>query len=68
MIIDDSSNELVDIRSISVNKNLPKNERIYDYIKQIKNPYRFKCGDIVITAKYSKTGPTIDECLHSIMN
>ena len=33
---------LVDINDISVNKHLPKPERIKEYIRQIKNPYCFK--------------------------
>lgn len=31
---------LVDINDISVDKDLPKSERIKEYIRQIKNPYR----------------------------
>ena len=33
---------LVDINDRSVNKDLPKPERIKEYIRQIKNPYCFK--------------------------
>ena len=39
------TDELVDIREVSVDKNLPKEERIAAFIRQIKNPYRFRCGD-----------------------
>ena len=38
------TDELVDIREVSVDKNLPKEERIVAFIRQIKNPYRFRCG------------------------
>ena len=38
------TDELVDIRKVSVDKNLPKEERIAAFIRQIKNPYRFRCG------------------------
>ena len=38
------TDELVDIREVSVDKNLPKEERIAAFIRQIKNPYRFRCG------------------------
>ena len=34
------TDELVDIREVSVDKNLPKEERIAAFIRQIKNPYR----------------------------
>lgn len=37
-----NSDTLVDINDISVNKDLPKPERIKEYIRQIKNPYCFK--------------------------
>ena len=58
---------LVDINDISVNKELPKPERIKEYIRQIKNPYRFKCGNFVVTAKYSDKGLSIEDCLQSII-
>ena len=58
---------LVDINDISVNKDLPKPERIKEYIRQIKNPYWFKCGNFVVTAKYSDKGLSIEDCLQSII-
>lgn len=58
---------LVDINDISVNKDLPKPERIKEYIRQIKNPYCFKCGNFVVTAKYSDKGLSIEDCLQSIV-
>ena len=35
---------LVDIQDVSVDPNLPKEERIAEFVRQIKNPYCFKCG------------------------
>lgn len=58
---------LVDINDISVNKDLPKPERIKECIRQIKNPYCFKCGNFVVTAKYSDKGLSIEDCLQSII-
>lgn len=58
---------LVDINDISVNKDLSKPERIKEYIRQIKNPYCFKCGNFVVTAKYSDKGLSIEDCLQSII-
>ena len=56
-----NSDTLVDINDISVNKDLPKPERIKEYIRQIKNPYCFKCGNFVVTAKYSDKGLSIED-------
>ena len=36
-------------------------------IRQIKNPYCFKCGNFVVTAKYSDKGLSIEDCLQSII-
>ena len=38
-----SHDVLVDIRDVSVDKELPKEERIAAFVRQIKNPYRCFC-------------------------
>ena len=62
-----NTESLVDINDISVDKNLPKSERIKEYIRQIKNPYCFKCGDFVVKARHSNNGLSIEDCLQSII-
>lgn len=59
--------ELVDIRDVSVNKDLPKEERIAAFVRQIKNPYRFRCGDFVINASFASGSSTIEDCLKGIL-
>jgi len=59
--------ELVDIRDVSVDKNLPKQERIAEYIRQIKNPYRYKCGKFTIIEKHTAGGPSFEDCLRRLM-
>ncbi|MDR1703705.1 MAG: hypothetical protein LBS19_03330 [Clostridiales bacterium] len=54
---------LVDISDVSVDKNLSKDERIADYVRQIKNPFCFRCGKITVHAKFAANGPTLEECL-----
>ena len=51
-----SADELVDIREVTVDKDLPKEERIAAFLHQIKNPYRFRCGDFVVNAAFSSNG------------
>jgi hypothetical protein len=67
MQLENRSSDLIDIRSITIDKNLSKQERIAEYIRQVKNPYRFKCGDFVISVRYSDHGPTLDECLQRLL-
>ncbi len=57
------ASELVDIRDVSVDPNLPREERIAEFVRQIKNPYLFRCGDFTIHAKYDPNGPSLEDCL-----
>src|SRR5699024_411121 len=62
-----TTDELVDIREVAVDKDLPKEERIAAFLHQIKNPYRFRCGDFVVNAAFSSNGVTLEECLQGIL-
>lgn len=46
--------ELKDICDIKINPNLPPNERKAEYIRQIVDPYNFKCGKIKVKVKFSE--------------
>lgn len=62
-----NKDDLVDIQSISVDKNLSKDERIAEFIRQIGNPYCFRCGKFVVKARYADNGPSLEECLQAIL-
>ncbi len=59
--------DLVDIRDVYVDKDLPKQERINEFVRQIKDPYHFRCGQFVVTARFAEDGPTLEECLQRII-
>ena len=58
---------LIDIRTIEINNNLSKREKINAYIRQIKTPHYYKCGKFTITERHPATGPTIEDCLKGMM-
>ena len=58
---------LVDIRDVSVNTNLPKDERMLDYLGQIKNPYCFKCGKTVVKVSFADNSATIEDRLEKYL-
>ena len=58
---------LVDIRDVQVDKDLPKQARIAEYLRQIKNPHKYKCGDFIVTSCFPESGPTIEECLRGLL-
>jgi hypothetical protein len=62
-----NASELVDIRTVAVDRSLPKHERIAEYIRQIKDPYHFKCGKFTVTVRFAEAGPTLEDCLQRLM-
>lgn len=58
---------LVDIRSVSVRKDLPREARIAEFVRQIRNPYRFRCGDCVIEASFASTGAMLEDRLRGLI-
>lgn len=59
--------ELVDIRDVTVNKELPKEERIAEYVKQIKAPYNFKCGKFTVSVSFANNGLALEDCIVGII-
>ena len=57
---------LADINDVDVDRKLNKQERIKEFIRQIKDPYRFKCGDIIVESRYSANGLFYKDCLQNI--
>lgn len=57
------ADDLVDIRNVSVDKTLPPEERMMNYLEQIRNPYCFRCGDAVVSVLFSASGASIDSLL-----
>ena len=55
--------EFIDIRNVKVDKSLPQPDRLVDYVRQIGDPYRFKCGPYTFTAIYPDNGKSLEECL-----
>ena len=58
---------LVDIEGTKINTTLPKHERILDFIRQIKNPYCFKCGKVIVKVSFSNTESTLEDRLEGYL-
>ena len=56
------ADQLVDLRSVSIDKSLPVPERMSTFVKQIKNPYLFKVDDITIKVEFS-SGKSLEDSL-----
>ena len=67
MIEDPKYAGLVDIRTVAVDKSLPRQERLNDYIRQIKNPFLYKCGKFIVRSRFLKKGPSLEDSLQRMM-
>lgn len=57
-----SNNEsLVDIRDVQIKDDLPVEERVRSFVEQIKNPYCFKVGSVVVNVSFSENGQTLND-------
>ena len=61
------SSALVDINNVEINLSLPREERVVDFIRQIKNPYHYKCGDATIRISFIDTEATLEDRLENYL-
>lgn len=52
---------LVDIHDVVIERTKPKEERIRSFAEQIKNPYCFKCGEVVVKMSFMNTEMTLED-------
>lgn len=53
--------ELVDIRDVQIDSSLPTEEKIRSFVEQVKNPYCFKVGAVVVKVSYADKKETLNE-------
>ena len=59
---------LVDIRDVQIDMALSQEEKIRSFIKQVKDPYRFKVGDVVVNVSYSGGNATLNDRFAEMMS
>ena len=59
--------ELVDIRDVVIDKSLTLEERVRSYIEQIKDPYCFKVGDVVVRVSYAGKDKSLTDSFTSMI-
>lgn len=62
-----ADDKLIDIRTVSVRRDLPREERIAEFVRQIKNPYQFKCGEFVVQVHFASNGATLEDRLAGLI-
>lgn len=59
---------LVDIRELDVKQDIPVEQRIREFVKQVGNPYCFKVGDVVVKSAFSENGGSFEERFGRMMS
>lgn len=52
---------LVDVTKIKIDESLSKEERVAEFLRQVKNPYCFRVGNMVVKNVYSNDGVSLRE-------
>lgn len=53
--------ELIDLNTIHIDSNLPVCERVDAFLRQIKNPYCFRVGNVAVKVIYQDNGPSFQQ-------
>ena len=56
-----SHNELIDLKEIKIDEEASKKQRIQQFVEQVKNPFCFKVGEIVVSVGFSNDGISFEE-------
>ena len=59
---------LVDIRDGKLDSSMGQAERVKSFLAQIKNPYCFRVGDVVVNVAYTKGGATLNDCFADMLS
>ena len=52
---------LVDIKELDIDKTLPREQRMAEFVRQVKNPYCFKVGKVAVSVGYAEGGATFEQ-------
>ena len=58
---------LVDIHDIKIDQSMPQPERMIDFIRQSKNPYCLRFGNIIVQISHADTDVTLKRRLISLI-
>ena len=53
--------DVVDIQQIMIEEGLSQQEKRQEFIRQVKNPYCFRVGKVIVKASYSGNGISLNE-------
>jgi len=64
---DINPDDVDEISDIKIDRKKSSDERILDFLTEVKNPYVFKVNGKLVRMSFSENGPTADECLTRVL-
>ena len=59
--------QLVDLNTVQIDESLPVQERVLSYLKQVKNPYCVRVGNVAAKVTYKEDGPSFEEVFKHLL-
>jgi hypothetical protein len=60
-------NTLADIQDVVIDTSQPLEERRKSYLRQIKDPHLYRCGDVIVRATFADSGATLKDRLRQYL-
>lgn len=67
-VTDIDKESLVDVNDISIDVNQSIEDRLVAFIRQVKNPYCFRVGNVVVKNIYTEGTRTLNDCFSDFLN
>ena len=59
--------DLMDVRKIKIDKNLPQEKRQAQYLKQVGNPYLLRRGSMMIKVRFANNGLSMEQAFENLL-
>ena len=64
---DINPDDVDELSSIKIDRRKSSNERILDFLTQVKNPYVFKVNGHLVQIGFTNNGKTVEDCLTNVL-
>lgn len=61
MMTPERKEHLVDLRNVHIDTSLPREERLRSFVRQVKDPYHFRVGDVEVRVSYTDSSATLED-------
>lgn len=59
--------DMRDLHSIRIDRDLPREERKKQYLKQVANPYMVRVGNVKVKVRFAADGVTFEEAFENML-